>query len=174
MSDGSELTLVTQRALARADLSECETLHLWTAKVHDLSPLRRAKRLAKVVLYQTSVTDLAPLAGLALRELHLYENPELRDPSPIGAIESLASLDLEVPRAVRFVRGSLRPLGARYPRRGWCLSAERPLPAHLVSLSPRLARPSSRTPDRGYLASRSSFAVSERDSPRFSGSARPG
>lgn len=136
MSDGSELTLVTQRALARADLSECETLHLWTAKVHDLSPLRRAKRLAKVVLYQTSVTDLAPLAGLALRELHLYENPELRDPSPIGAIESLASLDLEVPRAVRFVRGSLRPLGtlrrlrrlavwsAPYARLDWLPSLE--------------------------------------------------
>ncbi len=112
MAEESELTAVTQRALARADLSEVRTLNLWTAKVRDLSPLRRARRLAKLVLYQTGVTDLAPLVGLPLVELHLYENAALRDPSPVGSLDGLASLDLEVPRAVRFVRGSLTALGA--------------------------------------------------------------
>lgn len=108
-----ELTLVTQRALARAELDDVRTLHLWTGKIRDLSPLRRAKQLSKIVLYQTSVTDLSPLVGLeSLVDLQLYENPELADLGPIAGLSALEALEIEAPRAVRLLHGRLRAIGA--------------------------------------------------------------
>src|SRR5690349_10335818 len=82
-TDDSSLTLLTQGALDRARLGNVRKLNLWTDKIHDLSRLRRAPLLEKLVLDETSVSDLSPLAGAPnLGELHLYDNPDIEDLSP--------------------------------------------------------------------------------------------
>lgn len=105
------LTLRTQRSLQRACLDGVRELHLWTEKVRDLSPLRRAPGLTKLVLYQTGIFDLGPLSFTPLlRELHLYENPCVADLHPVSGLAHLRVLELEAPRRVRFARGCLRAL----------------------------------------------------------------
>ena len=109
--DESALTVLSQGALDRAVLGRVRILLLATDRIRDLSRLRAAPLLEKVVIDETAVRDLGPLTRLArLQELHLYDNPDLDDLTPLGQLSKLRALEVGAPRRGRVVTRGLRTI----------------------------------------------------------------
>src|ERR1051325_4597993 len=109
--DESSLTVLSQSALDRAVLGTVKVILLATDRIRDLSRLRSAPLLEKLVIDETSVRDLGPLTRLAhLRELHLYDNPDLDDLGPLGQLTGLRTLEVGAPKRGRMVTRGLRTI----------------------------------------------------------------
>jgi hypothetical protein len=85
---------VTQLATGLRQLSDLVALHLWRCRwVTDLAPLTQLTSLQNIDIDGTSVTDLAPLAGLPrLRWLYIGSTDHVLDLSPLRDLPELADL----------------------------------------------------------------------------------
>ncbi|CUX81549.1 MAG: Leucine Rich repeats (2 copies) [Roseibaca calidilacus] len=95
-----------------AELTGLETLVLRNTQITDLAPLAGLTRLQTLVLRNTQITDLAPLAGLTgLKRLDLC-NTQITDLAPLAGLTGLKRLNLHSTQIT-----DLRPIEALHKLR---------------------------------------------------------